>query len=180
MKPVMSLKLRLADLPQRKVTTVRLVPDEGQLEALADRFDVDVIRKVRFEGTLSPGAGRDWTFKGHLGATVIQPCRVTTDPVTTRIEEDVIRRYTQNYDVPGEEEVEMSDDDALEPLPESIDMGSLLEEHLALTIPAFPRADAADDINLTAAPPGVEPLTVEAVKPFAGLADLKAKLEKGD
>ncbi|MGB3407058.1 MAG: DUF177 domain-containing protein [Jannaschia sp.] len=177
MKPVLPHPLRLADLPQRKATHVRLVPDAGQMEALADRLDVDQFRKIRFEGELSPGPGRDWTFTGHLGATVIQPCRVTTDPVTTRIEEDVTRRYTPDFDTPTEEEVELTEDDAVEPLPEVIDMGDLLEEVLALSIPEFPRSDGAEDIDLTAAPPGVAPLTDDAVKPFAGLAALKARLE---
>ncbi|WP_371154575.1 DUF177 domain-containing protein [Jannaschia sp. 2305UL9-9] len=182
MKPVLSLKLRLADLPQRKATQVRLVPDITQLEALADRFDLDGLRKMRFEGTLAPAGGRDWLFSGKLGATVVQACRVTTDPVTTRIDEAVVRRYTPDIDVPSEneEEVEMSEDDSIEPLPEVIEMGALMEEALSLAIPAFPRSEAADEIDLTAAPPGAQPLTDEAVKPFAGLAALKAKMEGKD
>ncbi|UWQ17105.1 DUF177 domain-containing protein [Jannaschia sp. M317] len=180
MKPVLSHPLRLADLRQRRATHVRLVPDAGQLEALADRLDVDILRKVRLEGDLTPGPGRDWTFSGHLGATVVQPCRVTTDPVTTRIEESVVRRYTPDFDVPPEEEVEMAEDENVEPLPDVLDMGDLLEESLILSIPPFPRVDGAEDVDLSAAPPGAEPLTDEAVKPFAGLAALKAKMDKGD
>ena len=176
MKPILSHPVRLADLPQRKVTHVRLSPDEGQLEDLADRLNVDLFRKVRLDLQLSPGPGRDWTLTGKLGATVVQPCRVTTDPVTTRIEEDVTRRYTPDLTTPEGEEVEM-DDDTLEELPAILDLGSVLEEALALGIPEFPRAPSADEIDLTATPPGAEPLTDDAVKPFAGLAALRAKLE---
>ncbi|MEM8851509.1 MAG: hypothetical protein AAGE03_15940, partial [Pseudomonadota bacterium] len=104
MKPILSHPLRLADLPQRKPTIARLVPDEGELEALADRLDVDAFRKVRLDVTLTPGPGRDWTLSGRLGATVVQPCRVTTDPVTTRIEEDVARRYTPDLPEPTGDE----------------------------------------------------------------------------
>ncbi|SDZ13869.1 Uncharacterized ACR, COG1399 [Jannaschia faecimaris] len=179
MKPILSNPVRFSDLPQRKPTHVRLVPDEGQLEDLADRLSVDFFRKVRFEIDLTPGPGRDWTLTGKLGATVIQPCRVTTDPVTTRIEESVTRRYTPDLTTPEGEEVEM-DDDTLEPLPAILDLGEVLEEALALAIPEFPRSAGAEDLDLTAAPEGAEPLTDDAVKPFAGLAALKAKLEGGE
>ncbi|MEM8823471.1 MAG: DUF177 domain-containing protein [Pseudomonadota bacterium] len=177
MKPILSHPLRLADLPQRKQTIVRLVPDEGQLEALADRLDVDAFRKVRLEATLTPGPGRDWTLAGTLGATVVQPCRVTTEPVTTRIEESISRRYTPDLEEPEAEEMEMPEDDTVEVLPTMLDLGDVLEEALALAIPAFPRADGAEEIDLVSAPPGAEPLKDEAAKPFAALAALRAKME---
>jgi uncharacterized metal-binding protein YceD (DUF177 family) len=181
MKPIVSHPLRLADLPQRKPTPIRLVPDEGELEALCDRLEVDALRKVRLEGTLTPGPGGDWRFEGRLGATVIQPCRVTTEPVTTRIEDAVTRRYVAGYAPPEGDEVEMgAEDDDVEPVPEVLDPGDLLEEALALSIPAYPRAEGAEEIDLSAAPPGAAPLDDAAVKPFAGLASLKAKLERGE
>jgi uncharacterized metal-binding protein YceD (DUF177 family) len=178
MRPVLSLPLRLSDLPQRKPTVARLVPDEGQLEALADRLEVDALRKVRLDVTLRPGPGRDWTLHGHLGATVVQPCRVTTEPVTTRIDEAVLRRYSPDFESPEGDEVEMPEDDSLEPLPAVLDLGDLLEEALALAVPAFPRADGAEEIDLAATPPGAAPLDDDAAKPFAGLAALRTKLER--
>ncbi|TFL19658.1 YceD family protein [Jannaschia formosa] len=181
MKPILSQPLRLADLPQRKATQVRLVPDEGQLEALADRMEVDAVRKLRFEGWLTPGPGRGWTFEGHLGATVVQPCRVTTEPVTTRIEEDVNRRWVADYVPPSGDEIEMGEeDDEIEPLPATLDMGDLLEEALMLAIPPYPRVEGAEEIDLSAAPDGAAPLDDETAKPFAGLAALKARLEGED
>jgi len=45
-------------------------------------------------------------------------------------------------------------------------------------VPAYPRADGVEDLDLVAAPPGAEPLTEDTVKPFAGLAALKAQMEK--
>lgn len=180
MKPVLSHPLRLADLPQRKPTAIRLAPDAAQLDALAGRLGVDALRKVVLEGSLRPGSGRDWLFDGTIGATIVQPCRVTTDPVTTRVDEAVARRYTPDIDPPTAEESEMPEDDSVEPLPVVLDLGDLLEEALALAIPDFPRAPAADELSLNAAPPGAEPLTDEAVKPFAGLADLKARMERDE
>jgi uncharacterized metal-binding protein YceD (DUF177 family) len=180
MKPVLSHPLRLADLPQGRPTALRLVPDDGQLAALADRLDVDLVRKVRLDATLSPGPGRDWTLSGRLGATVVQPCRVTTEPVTTRIEELVSRRYTPDMPEPSGDEMEMPEDDGVEPLPTMLDVGEVLEEALSLAIPAFPRAEGAGEVDLTATPPGAAPIDDASVKPFAGLADLKSKLERGD
>ncbi|KIT17771.1 YceD family protein [Jannaschia aquimarina] len=180
MKPIVSHPVRLSDLARRKPTHFRLVPDEGELEALADRLGVDVIRKTRFEGELHPVGKTDWRLQGHLGATVVQPCRVTTDPVTTRIEEDVTRSYVADFVEPTGDEAEMPEDDTTAALPATLDPGALLEEELALAIPAFPRSAEAEEIDLTAMPRGAEPIDDDKVKPFAGLADLKARMEKGE
>lgn len=180
MKPIVPYPLRLAELPQHRATSARLVPDAGQLEALADRLDVDALRKVRLDVALSPGPGPDWRLTGQLGATVVQPCRVTTEPVTTRIDEPVERRYVAGWVEPEGDEDEMAEDDATEPLPATLDLGAVLEEALALAIPPFPRAAGADEIDLTAAPPGAEPIDDAVVKPFAGLAALRARMEDDD
>ena len=177
MTPLLSHPLRLADLPQRRATEARLEPDGAALAALARRLGVDALRKVRLEVTLAPGPGRDWTLTGRLGATVVQPCRVTTDPVTTRIDEPVARRYVADWAEPEEGEIEMPEDEGTEPLPATLDLGLVLEEALALAIPPFPRAEAADALDLTAAPPGAAPFDEgERTRPFAGLAALRDRL----
>lgn len=175
MTPILSHPLRLADLPQGRPTPVRVVPDAGQLEELADRLGVDALRKVRLEGTLRPGPGRDWTLDATLGATVVQPCRVTTEPVTTRVSETVARRYAADWVEPEGEEAEAPQED-VEPLPAVLDAGAVLEEALALAVPEFPRAEGVADLDLAAAPPGAAPLEAEP-KPFAGLADLRRRME---
>ncbi|MEM9795337.1 MAG: DUF177 domain-containing protein [Pseudomonadota bacterium] len=180
MKPVLSHPLRLTDLPRTKPVHVRLVPDEGQLEALSDRLDVDVLRKVRLEGDLAALGKTDWLFQGQLGATIVQPCRVTTHPVTTRVDETLLRTYSATYETPEGEEAEMPEDDSIEPLPGVLDMGDVLEEALALVIPDFPRAEGADEIDLSVAPPGAEPIDDDKIKPFAALASLKARMDKDD
>ena len=179
MKPVLSRPLRLADLPQRNATPVRLVPDEGELEALADRLDLDGLRKVKMEGTLRP-EGADWLLEAMLGATMVQPCRVTTDPVTTRVDEVIRRRYTADPPAPEGDETAMPEDDTVEPLPAVLDVGAVLEEALSLAVPAYPRAAGAEEIDLAAAPPGAAPLDDDAVRPFAGLAALRARMDGAD
>jgi uncharacterized metal-binding protein YceD (DUF177 family) len=105
---------------------------------------------------------------------------VTLEPVTTRIEEEVIRIYLANWSTPQETETEMTEDDSVEPLRDIIDLTALAAEVLALAIPQFPRAANAQlgEFNITE--PGAVPLSDESAKPFAGLAALKDKLGKTD
>ncbi len=175
----LSQVLRLADLRQRKPTRFEIVPDAAICTALSAMLDLSDLRKLRFVGKLSPIPGKDWLLEAKLGATVVQPCRITLVPVSTRIEEDVRRHYSDQLEPPNLEdgaEIEMADDDTLEPLPASIDLGEVLLEALALAIPPFPRAKDADLGEIRVAPAGVDPLDEDALKPFAGLAGLRDKL----
>lgn len=85
--------LRVADLPAGQTRALRIEPEADTLAAIAADLDLIALRKLRFEGALSPLGKRDWQLTGHLGATVVQPCVVTLAPVTTRIEDDVSRRW---------------------------------------------------------------------------------------
>jgi uncharacterized metal-binding protein YceD (DUF177 family) len=165
--------LRLDRLPRNRPHPVRLVPDAGQLEALADRLDLSALRKARLEGALRPVEG-GWALSARLGATVVQPCRVTTDPVTTRIEVEIERSWIDGWAPSDEGEDELTD--GVEALPASLDLGAVLEEELDLALPAFPRAERAEEIDLTAAPAGAAPLEDEARRPFAGLAALRDRM----
>jgi uncharacterized metal-binding protein YceD (DUF177 family) len=176
--PIVSHPLRLSDLGQRKATHVRLAPDAAQMKALAEALAISDLRKLTFDAELRPARGADWILEARLGATVVQPCRVSLEPVTTRIDEVVRRQYLSNWQDAVEDEAEMPDDETAEPLPAMIDLGAVMEEALALALPAFPRADSVEIIDLTAAPKGAVALNDDAVKPFAGLAGLKAQLEK--
>mgnify|MGYP000032153978 FL=1 len=169
--------VRLADLPQRKTTRVVLEPNAGQCAAIAEALGLSALRKLRFVVELTPQRGVDWRLTGKLGATVEQPCRVSFAPVITRIEDEVARHYVSNWQDVTEAEAEMPDDDTVEPLPAVVDVGSVMEEALALLVPAYPRAEGVEDLDLSAAPPGAAPLTEDTVKPFAGLAALKAQME---
>ncbi|WP_204318732.1 YceD family protein [Pseudooceanicola aestuarii] len=174
--------LRITALSQKKPTRFRLDPDGAALAALAERLDLLDLRKLSFHGEIRAQGRSDWRLTGHLGATVVQPCAVTLDPVTTRIEEDVERRFTPHMpDAVLDEEgaVEMPEDETLEPLGDAIDPARVMEEALALALPLHPRKPDAALSQTAFAEPGTRPLTDADVKPFAGLADLKAKLEKG-
>lgn len=175
----MTDRLRLADLPKTSPTTFGLEPDAGARDALADELGILGIRKLRFAGTLHPVGKRDWELRATLGATVVQPCVVTLDPVTTRIDEEVRRTYLAELpEMPEGGEVEMPEDDTLEPLPDTLDLAQVMAEALALALPPYPRAEGAALADTVFTEPGKSPMTDDEAKPFAGLGALRDKLGK--
>lgn len=175
-----SRPVRLAGLPRNVDTPFTVRPDAAAMAQMATALDLSALRKLRLQGRLIPEGGRDWRLEAVLGATVVQPCVVTGGPVTTRIDVDVTRRYSRDYLPPQEGESEMPEDDSMDPLPEALSLREVLEEALALEIPAFPRAEGTEPADISAVPPGADPVQEETRKPFAGLADLRARLAQGD
>ncbi|OYX44254.1 MAG: hypothetical protein B7Z02_05710 [Rhodobacterales bacterium 32-67-9] len=171
---------RVTDLAGRKPTRFDLSPDADALARIAEALGILSVEAARLQGELRPSGRRDWSLDARLTARVTQACIVSLAPVATGIDEVVTRRFLAEMPEPGGEEVEMPEDDSEEPLPEVIDAGAILVEELALALPAYPRAEGADLGSLSAAAPGAEPLDDEAVRPFAGLAELMKKASKDD
>ncbi len=166
-RSVATRHLRLTDV--RAPVTFDLRPDAAERTEIAVRLGAQTVSKLRLEGRILPQDGGH-TLRARLGATVVQPCSVTLDPVTTRIDEDVVRRYLPGFDLPDAgTETEMPEDDSVEPAPDVVDLGLVLEEALALALPAFPRAPGVELGPAVFAAPGVEPMTDEAASPFAVL-----------
>lgn len=168
--------LRLADLPSRRATRFTLTPDASECSALAAALGVDALRRVRFDGTLAPSGRDDWGLSAALGATVQQPCVVTLAPVSTRIEDQITRRYLSDWQPPEGDEVQMPDDTETDPLPQQIDLYAVLREALSLALPAYPRSEGASLGQAQFTSPGQTPMSDADARPFAGLADLKNKL----
>lgn len=162
-----SHRLRADRLPARRATTVDLVPDAEARARIAQALDLSALPEARLSGTLAPAPAEGWAFEGRLQAEVVQPCGVTLEPVTTRVDEPLRRLWSPHAtDTPaGGDEVEMGDDET-EPLGAEIDLGAVLVEALALAVPAFPRAPGATlaDADDAEAP--------DVRRPFAGLGDL--------
>lgn len=165
------LVIRLTEIGQRQPLPFDLVPEAEGREALAASLGIVAIRKLRLQGRLTPVGRQDWRLDGVLGATVVQDCVVTLAPVTTRIDEPVARTYLAAVEAPDAGEVEMPEDDTIEALPQSLDLGEVMAEALALALPPYPRAPGAELGSIIASEPGVAPLTDEAARPFAGLRD---------
>lgn len=172
--------IRVADLNSGAGHAFRIEPDAGLREKIAAELSLGALRKLRFEGRITAEGARDWRLEGHLGATVVQDCVVTLDPVTTRIEEDVIRRYVADLPAPEAGEVEMPGDDTIEALPREIDLGAVMTEALALALPPFPRRPEAELGEVVVTEPGATPLRDADLKPFAALGALRGRLGPND
>ncbi len=172
--------LRVADLSENTATPFLVQPDGEAMAAIAELLDLSGLRKVRFAGQVLGQNTQDWLLTGTLGATVTQPCCVTLAPVTTRIDVPVRRVYVRDYHEVDALEVEMPDDDEVEPLHHWIDPEAVLIEALSLALPLYPRAEGVALEETVLTEPGAAPLTKQAMKPFAGLAELKDRMKDGD
>jgi uncharacterized metal-binding protein YceD (DUF177 family) len=177
---ITSRTIPVAQLRNRGDSPFELPLTRADLDDIATRLGFRGLRKASFVGTLTPEGARDWVLTAHLGATVVQDCVVTLDPVTTRIETDVTRRFLADWVTPEETEVEMPDDDSTEPLEEVIDLMRVAEEALALAAPDFPRVDGAllDDILPADAQKDSE--DDGKISPFSALAELRKQLDPKD
>lgn len=174
--PPTATSLRVANLSQTAPNPFSMRPDAATLAALAEAMGLTGLRKLSFEGGLKPLGDRDWQLKGRLGATVVQPCVVTLEPVVTRIDTDVVRTFIRDYVDVDAPEAEVPEDDSVEPLGIWIDPAAVMEEELTLALPEYPRKDAAESTTVRVTEPGKTPMTDEQARPFAGLAALKDQL----
>lgn len=172
--------LRVADLRKNRETAFELVPDADGRAAVAGALGLDAVKKLRFAGRLVPEGARDWRLEASLGATVVQPCVVTLEPVTTRIDTPVTRLFVADPGLPDPEpgsETEMPEDDSREPLGAVIDLARVMEESLALAVPDYPRAEGVELAEAQFAAPGVAPMTDDDARPFAALKGLRDRLD---
>ncbi|MEM1352856.1 MAG: DUF177 domain-containing protein, partial [Pseudomonadota bacterium] len=127
--------LRVSELSQSNPTPFALRPDAKARKSLAAELDILGLRKLSFEGTVEPTGDADWQLRGYLGATVVQPCAVTLDPVITRIDTPVTRVFLFDYEEDTAPESEMPEDDTTERLASWIDLHAILREALILNLP---------------------------------------------
>jgi len=170
--------LSLSRLGRAADTQFLLEPDADTRKRIARELSLRSLRKARLQGTLSPAGKHDWHLKATLGATAIQECVVTLEPVTTRIDTALTRSYLTDLPQPSGDDLAIPEDDTIEPLPTQVDLMALLMEALALLVPDYPRAAGVELGQAVFAPPGVAPLRDEDAKPLAGLAALRDKLQQ--
>jgi uncharacterized metal-binding protein YceD (DUF177 family) len=169
-------KFRTGGLSARKPTRFDHEASAEERKALAADLGLLALRKLRLTGEITP-AGRDaMELTARLVAEADQPCVVTLAPVRCMIDEAVRRRFVADLPQPEGDEVEMPEDDTVEPMPEVIDLSDVAAEALALALPLYPRAPGAALGPTLVGPDGVAPLTDADLKPFAGLAALAGKL----
>ncbi len=163
--------IRLADQGHRRSIDFVLAPLAHEREAIATDLGIPEVRQLQFSGRLTPQGRQDWRLDANLGATVVQDCVVTLEPVVSRLDEEVVRRYVADLPEPSPGEAEMPEDDTVEELPQALDVAEVMLEALALALPPYPRAPGVELGELVVTEPGSEPLTEETRKPFAALKD---------
>lgn len=169
--------LRVAELSQNSETPFNLRPEPSRLKEIALELGLSGLRKLSLVGKIRAEGSADWRLSATLGATVIQPCGVTLEPVTTRIDVPVERLYLRDFIFVDAPEAEMPGDDTVEALPQWIDPAEVMMEALVLNLPLYPRATDAELGEMIVTEPGVAPMRDEDARPFAGLSALKNQLK---
>ena len=172
-----------SDLNPKKIHEFDFRPSDEVVGDLMRDLELLSLSKLRLQGRLFALGWRSWVLSAHLGATVVQHCVVSLDPVSTRIDAPVERKFVplaeiEPIQVSEDEEIEMDQDDIIEPLEAELDLLTILSESLALELPAYPRSKGAVLKTAMFSAAGLAPMSDEDAKPFAELAAFKAKLEK--
>lgn len=175
--------IRVSDLSQHHATAFDLRPAGDRLVEIRAELGLLALRKLTFVGVIEVSGKSDWMLKGRLGATIGQPCVVTLEMVTTRIEIPVDRLFLAkmpdieiNADLG--EEIEMPGDETIEPLRKEIDLDALMVEALAISVPLYPKIKGANLDKSVFTEPGKQAMSDADTLPFAGLAALRGTLEK--
>lgn len=163
-------RFRTGGLSQRKPTRVFWSPGADECQRLADELGLLALHRLAFSGQIDPIGRDEFRLQGQLIAQVDQACIVTLVPVPATIDAPVLRRYLAGLDVPQADEVEMPEDDSLEPMPEVLDIAEVAVEALMLALPLYPRAPGASFAAPEPANGDTDPADARN-KPFANLAD---------
>ena len=168
---------RVADLPTKKPTRFKILPNSPQREEIARALGLVAVKKLNFEGEITPKGKRDWRLTAKLGSSVTQSCVVSLKPVNTRIDTTISRDFVREASAPTGDEFEMPEDDNIEELGEFIDPYFVMQEALTIAIPDYPRAENAEIEESVFTKPGQKAMTDEEAKPFAALAGLMKQVE---
>lgn len=174
--PPRPTRLRTGGLSPRKPTRFSYRPDAAERAALAEDLGLISLHRLDMTGEIRPMGRDELLLEATLTAAADQACGITLAPVPAQVSEPVRRRYVAGLTAPEGDEVEMPEDDSVEPMPEVIDLSDIAAEALALALPLYPRAPGAELAQGLYAEKGVTPLAEADLKPFAGLQDLAAKL----
>ncbi len=169
-------RFRAGGLSPRKPTRFSYRPDAGERAALAEDLGLIALYRLELTGEIRPAGRDELVLDATLTAAADQACGITLAPVPAQVSEPVRRRFVAGLETPEGDEVEMPEDDSVEPMPEVIDLAEIAAEALALALPLYPRAPGAEFADGLHAADGVTPLTDADLKPFAGLQGLAAKL----
>jgi uncharacterized metal-binding protein YceD (DUF177 family) len=171
--PEAGTKIRSIEVQGRRARTVTFVADAEARARIGKVLGLIALDRLELRGVLSPEGREDLRLEARLSARAAQPCVVTLAPVWTEPEAEVLRRFVARPPEPPPGEIEMPEDDTIEPMPEVIDLAEIATEALALALPDYPRAEGASLGEAVFGPPGSEPLRQADLRHFAALKVLK-------
>lgn len=167
----------VAGLRRDTETPFRIAAEPGELSALAGFLAIDRVDHLSIAGFLTPMAGDEWRVRGRMVAKIRQTCVVTLEPVDSRLDVEVERRFLPagSFSPTREISVGTDDFDAPDPYVDAIDLAAIAVEALALSIDPYPRASGAELESSSARSSDPE----DSIGPFAGLAVLRDGNAKG-
>lgn len=155
---------------------VDIIADSAECEALGRRFDIVRVNSLSARVRVTPVRGRGTIrVRGTLQATVTQTCVVSLEPFESRVNEEIDLLFAPSNmeDADREVVIEPFEDDVPEPLEgDSLDVGEVVAQALALALDPYPRHPEAGNVVLTME----ETESEHADGPFAVLGQLKPRL----
>ncbi|MDQ3075007.1 MAG: DUF177 domain-containing protein [Pseudomonadota bacterium] len=154
-----------------------LVADADERAAVAARLDLVSLERLDAHAVLRRD-GQTVHATGRVKAALEQRCVATGDSLPVRVDEAFDLRFIPEPRVAGgDEEFELGADelDTLFHDGQAIDLGAAIADSLALGLDPYPRSAGAGEALRQA---GV--ISEEEAGPFAALAALKGKLDRGD
>lgn len=149
-------------------TVQEIDADAGARAALAARFGLVSIDSLRATVRLKPlRGGAELRFSARIQAEIVQTCVATLDPVAEQIDETVEIVFERVDAAADRREVVVDVERDTEPLSgDTLDIGEIVAEELALSLNPYPRKPGAEPDGDAAPGPGPR-------NPFAALAALK-------
>lgn len=166
------------ELKGNKPKRIDFRPDQALLDKVAAFLGLLELKHWRIKGDLRPAAHDGWRLKARMTAQLVQKCVITLEPVPETIDETISRVFVpeESADAETADDFDINAEDDPDAFGDLLDLGTAVLEELVLALEPYPRVEKADSAPVMAAPPGTEPLTDEAIRPFAELAALKEKM----
>jgi uncharacterized metal-binding protein YceD (DUF177 family) len=139
--PEFSRRVELARLGAHEAL-YPIAAEAGEREALARRFDLLSLDRLKADIRLQRLAGGMVRLSGKLFADVVQACVVSLEPVACTLEQDFTVLY--GHSEPGKSVLVDLETDEAEPFDgNAIDIGEAVAQQLVFALDPYPRAPGA-------------------------------------
>ena len=154
---------------------IDLKATDAQRAALAERLGLPAIERLEAHCALNH-QGASIRATGRIKAALTQTCVASGDPLPAYVDEAFTLHFQPEPARAPDDELELSGDelDVIFHDGSAIDLGDTIADTLAVSLDPYPRGPNAEAALQQA---GV--LSEEQAGPFAALAALKGKMEKG-